>query len=283
MTANDIPRGPNNDLMLGEFTDAKTLRFVRDLAHSPATVWETLTDAEQYGVWLWHCPLFEAKPGGVFRFDISGQIWKGRITEFEPPRLLNLGGHLRFELFDRGDGCRLIFTLTRPPTGWSPMALAGYQAWLGRLTRLLDKVPQAETEDWVSDLWQGMFPVYERLLRRHVSGGEKIIWRLHFDENNASLTPESAAQLDALAEFLKARGGLNVVIDGFGDDSCSQDESLSLCGARVSNAVAHLRGAGIAGERITVSYVLGNYHHLVSRDTAAGRAFNRRIELRPTY
>jgi len=29
--------------------------------------------------------------------------------------------------------------------------------------------------------------------------------------------------------------------------------------------------------------VLGNYHYLVERDAEAGRAFNRRIELRPVY
>jgi hypothetical protein len=29
--------------------------------------------------------------------------------------------------------------------------------------------------------------------------------------------------------------------------------------------------------------VLGNYHYLVERTREAGRAFNRRIELRPVY
>ncbi|HEY4941567.1 MAG TPA: SRPBCC domain-containing protein [Rhizomicrobium sp.] len=281
MTA--IPRGPDNDLMLGEFTDRETLRFVRDFAHPPQTVWQTLVDKAQYKTWLWECTRFEARLDGQFRFDISGQIWEGRIREFEPERRLDLGGHIRFELFASEGGCRLIFTLKRPPTGWSPMALAGYQAWLGRLTRLIAKAPREETEAWASDLWEGMFPVYERLLRRHVSGGAKIVWRLHFDDNAAALTAESAAQLDELVAMPETRSELNVVVDGFGDDSCSQDESLKLCRSRVDNACAHLRGRGIAAERIAVSYVLGNYHPLVSRETQAGRAFNRRIELRPTY
>ena len=42
-------------------------------------------------------------------------------------------------------------------------------------------------------------------------------------------------------------------------------------------------GAAIAAERIHDGYILGNYHYLVERDSEAGRAFNRRIELRPTY
>jgi outer membrane protein OmpA-like peptidoglycan-associated protein len=283
MNEGAIDRNPDNDLLLGEFTDRKTLRFVRDFGHSPQTVWATLVDAEQYSVWLWSCSRFEARPGGRFSFDISGQIWEGTVVDFEPPRRLNLGGFMRFDLFERDGGCRLVLRITRPPNGWSPMALAGYQGWLGRLTRLIEGVPQEETEAWASDQWEGMFPVYERLLRRHVSDGAKIIYRLHFAENHAALSAESVAQLDDLAKVLKDRPDLNVVIDGFGDDPCSFEASRGLCQARVDGASGHLRGAGVAAGRISTGYVLGNYHPLVSRDTEAGRAFNRRIELRPTY
>lgn len=284
MSKVDPARGPDNDLMLGEFTDKKTLRFVRDFAHSAQTVWETLMDGHQYSLWLWNCEAFEARLGGTFRFDISGVIWEGRITEFQAPQLLELGRWLLFELFPKPDGCRMIFTVKRPPTGWSPMALAGYMGWLGRLSRLLGGTSQVETESWASsDMWQAMFPVYESLLGRCVSGGEKVVWRLHFGANDPTLTKEAIEQLNALAQLLERRPELNVVVDGFGDDPCVQAESLKLCQARIENAVAHLRKLGVAGERVLTGYVLGNYHYLVSRDTEAGRAFNRRIELRPTY
>jgi hypothetical protein len=39
----------------------------------------------------------------------------------------------------------------------------------------------------------------------------------------------------------------------------------------------------VARGRINVGFVLGNYHYLVERDAEAGRAYNRRIELRPVY
>jgi outer membrane protein OmpA-like peptidoglycan-associated protein len=283
MTDQQAARGPDNDLVLGEFTDRKTLRFVRDFTHAPETVWATLIDREQYRVWLWLCTEFDARQDGEFCFDISGQIWRGRITEFEPPRRLNLGGFMRFELFEHDGGCRLVLILMRPPTGWSPMALAGYHAWLGRLTRLIEGVSEEEAEKWASDQWEAVFPAYERLLRTKVADGAKVIYRLHFGQNDPGLTAESRAQLDELAALLKVRADLNVVIDGFGDDPCSLEESLALCQARVDAASSHLHSAGVAPERVSTSYVLGNYHPLVSRDTEAGRAFNRRIELRPTY
>jgi outer membrane protein OmpA-like peptidoglycan-associated protein len=279
----DLARGPDNDLVLGEFTDRKTLRFVRDFSHAPETVWATLIDPTQYRVWLWPCTEFDARRDGGFCFDISGQIWRGRITEFEPSRRLNLGGFMRFDLFEHQGGCRLVLILTRPPTGWSPMALAGYHAWLGRLTRLVEGVSDEEAERWASDQWEAVFPAYERLLRTKVADGAQVIYRLHFGENDPAPTADSVTQLDELVLLLKGRPDLNVVIDGFGDDPCSPDESLALCQARVEAASRHLRDAGVAAERIGVGYVLGNYHYMVPRDTEAGRAFNRRIELRPTY
>ena len=117
---------------------------------------------------------------------------------------------------------------------------------------------------------------------RHVSGGAPPIWRVHFDEADAGLTPETAARLDELAALLE-RKGMAVTIDGFGDDPVTADESLRLCAARVEATKARLQAAGVPRSRIHVGFVLGNYHYVVERQSAAGRAYNRRLELRPVY
>ncbi|HLY79999.1 MAG TPA: OmpA family protein [Caulobacteraceae bacterium] len=269
------------DLSLGGFIDRDTMRFVRDYPHPPALVWAALTDPAQLGKWLWPCKSFEARLGGVGVFD-PGREFQVRVTEFEPQRLLNLGGLFRFELAAQGPGCRLTVDLKRPPEGWSPMGLAGFHGWLGRLTRLLAGAPQDEVEAWASGIWNSVFHHCEWELRRFVSSGEPVIWRVHFAENDERLTPEAEAQLDRLAGLLLDRD-LAVTIDGFGDDPCGEAESLSLCAARVRAASARLQAAGVAKGRINVAFVLGNYHYLVERDAEAGRAFNRRIELRPVY
>jgi hypothetical protein len=200
------------DLALGGFVDRETMRFVREYPHPPALVWSALTDPAQLGAWLWPCKSFEARLGGVGVFD-PGREFQVRITEFEPGRLLNLGGRFRFALEPAGAGCRLTVDLKRPPDGWSPMGLAGFHGWLGRLTRLLAGAPPDETEAWAS-----------------------------------------------------------------GDEA-----ALSLCRRRVQAATTRLESAGVPKSRINVGFVLGNYHYLVERDAEAGRAFNRRIELRPVY
>jgi outer membrane protein OmpA-like peptidoglycan-associated protein len=278
-----MPRGPANDSMLGEFIDRETLRFVRDFPHPAALVWEALSDREQISRWLWPCVLFEARPGGRYRFEDAGAGWGGAITAFEPARRLELDMGLLFELFEEDGRCRLVLTLKRRRGGWSVMALAGYMGWLGRLTRLIENAPQEETERFASDIWEAMWPAYERMLRHQVTGGARAIYRLHFAPNDAALNSEARSHLDALVAVLHARADLDVMIDGFGEDPCSRAESIALCAARMAAAADYLRGAGIAPARILNGFTLGNYHPLVPNDTEAGRAFNRRIELRPTY
>jgi hypothetical protein len=270
------------DLNLGGFIDRHTMRFVRDYPHSTALVWAALTDPAQLGVWLWPCKSFEARLGGIGVFD-PGREFQIRVTEFEPQRLLNLGGLFRFELMAQpGAGCRLIVDLKRPPEGWSPMGLAGFHGWLGRLARHLAHAPQDETEVWASGIWNAVFHHCEWEVRRFVADGAKVIWRVHFPEGDARLTAEATAQLDELAMLLIAQR-LSVSIDGFGDDPCGEAESVQLCASRVRAAADHLGSAGVPWNRINIAFVLGNYHHLAERDCEAGRAFNRRIELRPIY
>jgi len=276
-----MPFREPNDLSLGGFIDRNTMRFVRDYPHPPAQVWAALTDPAQLGVWLWPCKSFEARLGGVGVFDPGVEL-SIRVTEFEPERLLELGGRIRFELTPSPSGCRLILDLKKPPDGWSPMALAGFHGWLGRLSRLLVGRPQAETEAWALDIWNAVIAHCEWEVRRFVSGGAKVIWRLHFPECDAALTGEARTLLDQLAQLLLERD-IAVTIDGFGDDPCRAEEAFALCADRVNAASTYLEAKGVPKARINIAFVLGNYHYLVERESEAGRAFNRRIELRPVY
>jgi hypothetical protein len=280
-TAGTLPVRYPGDLTLGGFVDRDIMRFVRNYPHPPALVWAALTEPEQLGVWLWPCKSFEARLGGVGVFN-PGREFHIRVTEFEPQRVLNLGGLFRFELTAQSAGCRLTVDLKRPPEGWSPMGLAGFHGWLGRLSRHLAGAPQDETEAWANGIWNAVFHHCEWELRRFVTDGAKVIWRIHFPPSDAGLTAESTAQLDDLARLLIAKD-LAVSIDGFGDDPCSEAEGVRLCNARIRAAAAYLQAAGVPERRINIAFVLGNYHYLVERDCEAGRAFNRRIELRPVY
>lgn len=269
------------DLALGGFVSRDAFRFVRDYPHPQARVWAALTEPEQLGAWFWPCLSFEPRLGGVGVFN-PGKEMALRITEFDPPRRLSLAGRICFTLEAQGDGCRLTLDLTRPDDGWSPMALAGFHGWLGRLARLMAGRPQDETEEWALHIWNSVIDHCETEVRRFVADGAAPVWRVHFAANDAALAPEAAAQLTRLADLLIERR-LAVTIDGFGDDPCGPQESLTLCAERVDAVSAFLQGRGLLRERINVGFVLGNYHYLVERDDEAGRAYNRRLELRPVY
>ena len=275
-----------NDLGLGEFIDRDTFRIVREYPHPIRRLWAALTDKEQLSVWLWRCSRLTARPGGEFVFDFGfGKLWSGQITAFEAPHLIDFGGFLRFELAERPDGSRLTMIQKRNPGGWSPMGLAGFHGWLGRLVRLLDGVPNDVADKWANEQypWEALFLAYERLIRDSLAGGATAIYRVHFPENASALNPESKSHLDDLVRVLKEQPALAVTIDGFGDDPCGQEESVALAAKRIEESRRYLEAAGISGQRIAVGFTLGNYHFIVPRETAAGRAFNRRIELRPTY
>jgi uncharacterized protein YndB with AHSA1/START domain len=270
-----------NDLALGGFVDRTTFRFVREFPHPPMLVWAAITEAEQLGSWLWPCKTFEARLGGTAVFK-PGKELVLRITAFEPPLRLSFSNRISFSLEPRGDGTRLTLDLRRPDDGWSPMALAGFHGWLGRLARLLSRRPLAETEAWASGIWNAVIGHCEWEVSRHIAGGERAVWRVHFGEGNAELQPEALAAVDALANLLVTRG-IAVTLDGFGDDPCAYDDSLALCGARLEAVRSRLRERGVPSDRILTGFVLGNYHYRVERDDAVGRAYNRRIELRPVW
>ena len=126
-----------------------------------------------------------------------------------------------------------------------------------------------------------MWLIYERQIRLQVAGGAQVIYRLHFAPNDPALGEEAVAVLNNLVRVLKESPDLKVGVDGFGDDPCSHEESIALCQKRIDAVMKHLQSSGIDASRVMIGFVLGNYHFLVSRESEAGRAFNRRVELRP--
>ena len=220
-------------------------------------------------MWLWRCPRLSARAGGEFVFDFGfGKLWRGEITAFEVPHLIDFGGFLRFELSQVPNGSRLAITQKRTSSGWSPMALAGFHGWLGRLSRLLDGVPNDAADRWANERypWEALFLAYERLIRDSLAGGATPIYRLHFDENTLALTAEAKTHLDKLIRVLKEKPTLSVTIDGFGDDPCPQEESVALAAKRIGASRRYLE-ARASHRSYRGGFTLGNYHFIVPRDT----------------
>ncbi len=122
--------------------DTVGVRFERRLGHPPERVWRAITEPEELAAWFPDTIEGEFAPGSEVRFPKfveMGLPAVGKVTEFDPPRLLAFSwgtSVLRFELEPAGEGCRLVFTDALPREESAKNA-AGWEVCLDGLEALL--------------------------------------------------------------------------------------------------------------------------------------------------
>ena len=103
--------------------------------------------------------------------------------------------------------------------------------------------------------------------------------RIDFESGSAELAPASIPLLDELAVILDQCGDPRFEIAGHTDASGPRVDNLDLSQRRAEAVRAYLLAAGVAAERLSaVGY--GPDEPVADNATRAGRARNRRIELR---
>ncbi|TAE32020.1 MAG: sodium-translocating pyrophosphatase [Cytophagales bacterium] len=105
--------------------------------------------------------------------------------------------------------------------------------------------------------------------------------RLTFETGSATLKPESATQLNNIAEILKAYPNVNIKLGGYTDNTGNANNNLKLSGDRAVSVKGELTKLGIDAARLE-SEGYGQEHPVASNDTEAGREQNRRISIRVT-
>ncbi|WP_341841318.1 OmpA family protein [Chitinophaga caseinilytica] len=93
------------------------------------------------------------------------------------------------------------------------------------------------------------------------------------------LEPASATELDKLVDFLRENATLQVEISGHTDNVGSDADNLLLSQNRAKSVVDYLAQHGIAATRLKAKGY-GETKPLESNDSDAGRAQNRRTELK---
>jgi outer membrane protein OmpA-like peptidoglycan-associated protein len=117
-------------------------------------------------------------------------------------------------------------------------------------------------------------------MEKHLDAhGKAAIYGIYFDFDKAVVKPESRAQLEQMAGFLKARADVKVFIVGHTDNKGSFDYNLKLSQQRAEAVVAALvKDFGIASERLSAKGVAG-LAPVTSNSTEAGCSKNRRVEM----
>ncbi|MCC7002691.1 MAG: OmpA family protein [Gemmatimonadaceae bacterium] len=102
-----------------------------------------------------------------------------------------------------------------------------------------------------------------------------------FATGSAVLTAEAKMVLDKMADLLNGAPDVNVEVQGHTDNTGSAAANTRLSGARAESVRAYLESKGVSGSRLSAKGY-GPTVPAAPNTTAAGRAQNRRVELKKT-
>ena len=113
-----------------------------------------------------------------------------------------------------------------------------------------------------------------------MKAGETIsLNNILFDQGKADLRPESRTELDKIAAFMKANPRAEIELSGHTSSEGDGALNRSLSYLRVKACKDYVVARGIdTGRILVVGY--GPDRPVASNDTEAGRAQNRRVEMR---
>ena len=109
-----------------------------------------------------------------------------------------------------------------------------------------------------------------------------IASKIYFETGSAKLKLISNSQLDDLADILKRSEAVNLTIEGHTDDVGDDNYNMQLSQKRTESVKEYLISKGVAESRLTaIGY--GETKPIADNKTTAGKAKNRRVELKVAY
>lgn len=119
----------------------------------------------------------------------------------------------------------------------------------------------------------------ESLARQLEREGKVDLYGIYFDTAKATLKPESEATLQQVLGVLTGDPALKLVIAGHTDSEGGDAYNQDLSEQRAASVLAWLTGKGVDAARLR-SEGLGESRPVADNGNAAGRALNRRVEVR---
>lgn len=109
-----------------------------------------------------------------------------------------------------------------------------------------------------------------------------IASKIYFETNSDKLKLISNSQLDDLAQILKRYDGVSLTIEGHTDSDGDDAYNQNLSQKRTDSVRNYLISKGVSAERLTaIGY--GETRPVAPNTNAAGKAKNRRVELKTSY
>ena len=121
--------------------------------------------------------------------------------------------------------------------------------------------------------------VKDDLAERLENEGKVDLYGIYFDTDKATLKPESEGTLNQVLGLLNAKPALRIAIAGHTDSQASDSYNLDLSRRRAQAVTKWLTDKGVAASRLEAQG-FGEAQPVADNDSAAGRALNRRVEIR---
>lgn len=116
----------------------------------------------------------------------------------------------------------------------------------------------------------------DQTIASDLAGG---IYQVFFDADSTSMRAGSVANLEVIAEQIKASPFASVVnVVGHADDAGSPEYNQRLAEARARNVAAYLAARGISMGQISIKHY-GSERPIASNSTTVGRQLNRRVDV----
>ncbi|WP_254606528.1 OmpA family protein [Sphingomonas bacterium] len=106
----------------------------------------------------------------------------------------------------------------------------------------------------------------------------KAVIHVNFATDQTRVLPTSGAQMDAVIALLKADPSLRLAINGYTDDTGTDEHNLALSDGRAKAVLAALVAGGIGADRLQAKGY-GRTNPVSTNVDEAGKAANRRVEL----
>lgn len=116
-------------------------------------------------------------------------------------------------------------------------------------------------------------------LKKIKSDVSVVLENIFFDVDKFDLKPESFNELGEVVDLMKENPGMKIEISGHTDNTGSDEHNLELSRNRAKSVQSYLVSKGIKADRI-VAVGYGATRPIAGNDTDAGKAKNRRIEMR---
>ncbi|MDE5615999.1 MAG: OmpA family protein [Alphaproteobacteria bacterium] len=100
-----------------------------------------------------------------------------------------------------------------------------------------------------------------------------------FKTDSSDINANFYATLNSVAKVLNKYSNSTVMVSGYTDSTGSAEYNQNLSRNRASAVAAYLQGQGVAANRFEI-LGMGPSNPIASNDTAAGRAQNRRVEIK---